>query len=193
MAVRFENSFAVPAPLEHAWRIATDVPRVVVCMPGTELTELIDERRFRATARVRVGPVELQFAGEGELYDIDPAAHMMKLRASGRETKGRGSFQTDMSLAFTRADGEALVRVATNLTLSGAVAQYGRGSGMVKTVAEQLTAEFARNFAALFPHPGAAQPEQAPAQPPGATPISVLALLFATLKTTLRRWFGARS
>lgn len=186
-----ENTFVVPAPVDDAWRFLIDMPRVVPCMPGTELTEALDERRFRATARLRVGPVELAFGGEGELYDVDAVSHTAKLRAKGRDTKGRGAFQAEMVFGLTPRGEQTVARVDTDLTMSGSVAQYGRGAGIVKGVAEQLTAQFAQNLSAQIAAARGAVGE-APA-PRKAEAISGLALLCAALKAMLRRWFGARS
>jgi len=196
VGIRIENTFVVPAPVEEAWRILVDLPRVVPCMPGTELTEALDERRFRATARLRVGPVELQFKGEGELYDVDATAHTAKLRAKGADAKGRGAFQTEMALGLAPRGNETAVRVDSNLTFSGSVAQYGRGAGVVKEMAQQLSAQFARNLAGLMGAGGAATASRAAVAqgaPARAAPVSGLALLFAAIKAWLRRWFGARS
>ncbi len=190
MGIKVENTFVVPAPVADAWRILIDLPRVVPCMPGTELTEALDDRRFRATARLRVGPVELAFGGEGELYDVDEAAHTAKLRAKGRDTKGRGAFQAEMAFALTARGGETVARVDTDLTLSGSVAQYGRGAGIVKGVAEQLTAQFAQNLSAQITA-GRGAADEAPA-PQQRRAISGFALLLATLKAMLKRWFGGR-
>ncbi|MGH8701456.1 MAG: SRPBCC family protein, partial [Burkholderiales bacterium] len=172
-------------------RFLIDMPRVVPCMPGTELTEALDERRFRATARLRVGPVELAFGGEGELYDIDATARTAKLRAKGRDTKGRGAFQAEMAFSLTPRGEETVARVDTDLTLSGSVAQYGRGAGIVKGVAEQLTAQFAQNMSARIAAGRGAGGEAA--APQRAEAVSGLALLMATLRAMLRRWFGTRS
>jgi carbon monoxide dehydrogenase subunit G len=191
VGIKVENTFVVPAPVDDAWRFLIDVPRVVPCMPGTELTEALDERRFRATARLRVGPVELAFGGEGELYDVDPAARTAKLRAKGRDTKGRGAFQAEMVFGLTPRGQETVARVDTDLTMSGSVAQYGRGAGIVRGVAEQLTAQFAQNLSAHITA-GRGAPGEAPA-PQRAEAVSGLTLLWATLKAMLRRWFGARS
>jgi hypothetical protein len=160
-------------------------------MPGTELTEALDERRFRATARLRVGPVELAFGGEGELYDVDPASRTAKLRAKGRDSKGRGAFQAEMAFGLTPRGEETLARVDTDLTLSGSVAQYGRGAGIVKGVTAQLTSQFAQNLSARIMAGRGAAGEAA--APHGAEVVSGLAVLFATLKAMLRRWFGTRS
>ena len=191
MGIKVANTFVVPAPVDDAWRFLIDMPRVVPCMPGTELTEALDERRFRATARLRVGPVELAFGGEGELYDVDAAARTAKLRAKGRDTKGRGAFQAEMAFGLTPRGEETVARVDTDLTLSGSVAQYGRGAGIVKGVAEQLTAQFARNLSARITAGRGAAGEAA--APQRAEAISGFALLLATLKAMLRRWLGTRS
>ncbi len=203
MGIKIENEFAVPASIEDAWHVLIDVPRVVPCMPGTELTEAIDERRFRAAARLRVGPIELLFRGEGELYDVDSAGHTAKLRAKGSDTKGRGAFQTLMNFTLAAQGTETLVRVDSDLTLSGSVAQHARGAGLIKEVARQLAGQFAKNLAQLIE---SENPQHAPAsgrpaeensgtqsKPQSATAVSGFALLFAAVKAWLRRRFGPRS
>ena len=198
MKIRVENSFAVAAPVEEAWKLLLDIPRVVPCMPGAELVDTPDEQRFRAVVRLRVGPAELQFGGEGELYDLDAAARTAKLRTKGSDTKGRGAFQTQMAFALAAQGRETLVRVDTELSLSGSVAQYGRSAGVVKEVLGQLTAQFARNLAALAAAENAEEaagpsaPQESPRLRPGAAPISGFALALATLKAMLCRWLGAR-
>ena len=150
MGIKVENDFVIPAPIENAWKVLIDIPRVVPCMPGSAVTDEIDAQHFRATARIKVGPVELQFRGEGEFFDVDPVAHAAKLRAKGSDAKGRGSFQAEMVFALT-AQGEATRAVVnTDITLSGSVAQYGRGSGLIKEITNQLTAQFAANLSALI-------------------------------------------
>lgn len=199
MGIRFENSFSVPAPIDAAWKTLIDAPRVVPCMPGTELTEMLDGRRFRAAARMRVGPIELVFRGEGELYDVNDASHTAKLRAKGSDTKGRGAFQTQMDFALAARGAETLVRVESDLTLSGSVAQHARGAGVVKEMARSLTAQFARNLAdeittgsaqGRSPETGAHTAAEAPQHAPA---ISGIALLAAVIRAWLRRVFGARS
>ncbi len=204
MGIRIENTFAVPTAIDTAWKTLIDVPRVVPCMPGTELTEVLDERRFRAAARLRVGPIELLFKGEGELYDVDAARHTARLRAKGSDTKGRGAFQTLMVFTLTAQGAETLVQVKSDLSLSGSVAQHARGAGLVKEMARQLSGQFAQNLAGLI----AAESPREPSAPPGspqslpnspapspkaAAAVSVFALLFAAIQALLRRWFGGRS
>jgi len=188
VGIKFENIFSVPASIDAAWNVLIDVPRVVPCMPGAELTEVLDERRFRAIARLRVGPIELQFKGEGELHDVDASMHTAKLRAKGSDTKGRGAFQTQMDFSLAAQGSETIVRVESDITLSGSVAQHARGAGMVKEMAQQLTRQFAKNLTGLIAAPGAPASEAAK-----APAISGFALLLAAIWASLRRWFGLRS
>lgn len=197
MGIRFENTFLVDAPIEDAWRLLVDVPKVVSCMPGAELAEMLDEQRFRATVRLKVGPVDLRFSGEGELHDVDAANRRAELRAKGRDGKGRGSFQADIQFGLTPQGVGSLVHVDTDLTLTGSVAQYGRGAGVVREIAGQLTAQFARNLSSLVALPrsqagAAGSVSEVGARPEKRVePISVFSLLFSSLKAMVRRWFGA--
>jgi uncharacterized protein len=197
VGIKIENSFAVPASIEEAWKVLVDVPRVVPCMPGTELTEMFDERRFRATARLRVGPIELLFKGEGELYDVNAAACTARLRAKGADTKGRGAFQSQMEFALTSQGPETLVRVGSDLTLSGSVAQHARGAGVVKEMAQQLAGRFARNLGELISAESAPASGAAPKPPAGESrhpaAVSGFALLFAAIRAIFHRWIGGRS
>jgi uncharacterized protein len=198
VGIKIENSFVVPASIEEAWKVLVDVPRVVPCMPGIELTEMLDERRFRASARLRVGPIELLFKGEGELYDVNAAACTARLRAKGADTKGRGAFQSQMEFALTSQGPGTLVRVDSDLTLFGSVAQHARGAGVVREMAQQLAGQFAKNLGRLIStqsarSSGAAEALPSAQQPQRPAAVSGLALLFAAIRATFRRWFGRRS
>ena len=88
--MRLENTFEVPAPPEQAWELLNDVPRVVPCMPGAELTETVDENTWKATMHVKLGPIALQFGTDVTRKAQDEAARTTTLQASARELKGRG-------------------------------------------------------------------------------------------------------
>jgi carbon monoxide dehydrogenase subunit G len=179
VAIRIENRFTVPAGVERAWQVINDVPRIVPCMPGAELTETSADGAYRGNVKVKIGPVQLQFNGEARLYDIDPAAHTMKMRSRASDVKGRGTVASEMAFAMAPHDGHTEVHVTTDLTLTGSVAQYGRGAGLIKEVANQFTQEFAANLEKLVR-------EDAPARPPAAAkPVSGLAMLFAALRAML--------
>ena len=147
--------------------------------------------------RSGVGPVQLSFAGEAELVEVDAAAHTAQLRAKGNDTKGRGAAQADVTFALIEDGGNTRVDIATDLNLTGSVAQYGRAAGLIGEIAAQIIADFAKNLegqlAQATPDAGAeavTAETPAPAPPAAAESISGLSLLFRALAAMIRRWFG---
>ena len=179
--MKIENSFHVPASLEESWKIVTDVPALVSCMPGAELTAAA-EGAYRGTARVRIGPVQLEFNGEARLYDVDARAHTLKVRSRASDAKGRGTVASEMAFALVPDGERTRVEVVTDLTLTGSVAQYGRGAGLIKEVANQFTKDFAGNLENLV----------LAKTRPAAKPASGIRLVFGALRAMLVRWLGRR-
>jgi len=119
-----------------------DVPRVVPCMPGAELVETVDESTWKARTRVKLGPIQLSFLADVTRESADEAARVVKLFANAREERGRGAARATIESSLADAgDGRTRVDVVTDLTLTGAAAQYARG--MVQGVASQLLTQFA--------------------------------------------------
>lgn len=173
--MRIENSFRVSAPPEQAWELLMDVPRVIPCMPGAELTETIDDSTWKAEVGVKLGPISLTFHSDVKRVEFDEAARRAVLEATAREARGRGSAQAKIESSLTSVDGGTEVDIVTDLTLVGAVAQYGRG--IVPDVASQLVTQFAQCLEKqLSAEPKAASGEAAaPAEPsaPAAAPEPV--------------------
>ncbi len=207
--MEFQNQFNVDVPPEEAWTILTDIERIAPCMPGAAVTEVIDENTFKGTVSVRLGPVALTFAGEASFEDRDDAGHSARVKAQGRDAKGRGGANADVRFRLVPAEGSATtVEIQTDLQLSGSVAQYGRGVGMIKDVATQLINQFA---AALHQQitadqqaaaeaegaEEAAAPAAEPPAPPAAKPISGVGLgltvTWNAFVRGLKRLLGIRS
>lgn len=144
--MRLENAFDVPATPEEAWQLLNDVPAVVPCMPGAELIEVAGDDAWKAKLHVKLGPIALQFLADITRQTADEAAGRVVLAVKARESKGRGSADATIESRLTTHGDGTHVDVATDLTLKGAVAQYGRG--IVADVAGKLTDQFARCIAA---------------------------------------------
>ena len=188
--MRFENSFVVPMPPAEAWALLLDVPTIAPCLPGAEITEMLSPRRFRGRAAVKVGPVQLGFDGEAEIVALDDAAMTARLVAKGREKKGRGNAAATIDFALAADPAGAKVMVVTELHLVGAVAQYGRGVGLMKDIANQLIEQFAQNLQYLI---RAAAGEAGAAMPSPGAPISGLGLLGGAIRAAVQRKFGTPS
>ncbi len=208
--MEFDNAFDVPLPPDDAWRILMDIERIAPCMPGAELTEKVDDRTYKGKVGVRLGPVALSFAGTARFEEIDDANHVARVKASGNDAKGRGGANSVVSFQVEPQGTGSKVLVHTNLTLSGSVAQYGRGAGMIQEVSAQLIKQFATSLRTMIdaepvatPAPAPVTPEAAaPAEPvqpridapvPAAKPISGFALMLKVLWSSFRRLFPSKS
>jgi uncharacterized protein len=211
--MEFDNSFEVPLPVGEAWKLLMDIRRIAPCLPGAELTEVVDDRTYKGKVGVRLGPVSLAFAGTVKFDEIDDAAHRAKISAQGSDAKGRGGANATASFHLEPVAAGSKVLVHTNLTLSGAVAQYGRGVGIIQVTAAQIITQFANNLKAQFAPAGApaaavasataptpapaaavgapAAPAAASSPPPAAAkPISGFALAGAVFVAWIKRLFG---
>jgi carbon monoxide dehydrogenase subunit G len=173
-----ENSFEVPAPLERAWALLLDVPRVVPCMPGAELTETVDDTHWKARMQVKVGPVSMTFDADVAREEVDEAAHRVVLSTKARELKGRGGATATIESTLEPAGVGTRVSVVTDLKLSGTAAQFG--GPVIKTIAGQLTDQFASCLKGKLGDEPAAEAEP-------VKPISGFATLWRALLSRFRR------
>ena len=142
--MEFDNSFEVPLPPDQAWKVLLDIERIAPCMPGAELTEVVDKSTYKGRISVRLGPVALTFAGTVKFDEIDDTNYSAKISAQGSDAKGRGGANATSEFRLEPAGEGSKVLVHTNLTLSGSVAQYGRGVGIIQATAAQIMNQFAK-------------------------------------------------
>jgi uncharacterized protein len=138
-AMDLTNEFRVPLAVDEAWEVLTDVERIAPCMPGATL-EGVEGDEYLGTVKVKVGPMTAQYKGTVRFLERDEAAHKAVLRAEGRETRGQGNAAATITATIT-ADGDgSAVAVVTDLTISGKVAQFGRG--VLGDVSSRLMGQF---------------------------------------------------
>ena len=200
--MEFDNAFEVPVPVDEAWSILMDIERIAPCVPGAELTEIVDANTYKGKISVKLGPVALTFNGQTTFEEKDEASHSAKLKAQGTDAKGRGGAHANVGFSMEPSDKGAKVLIHTNLQLSGAVAQYGRGVGMVSDLAQQIIGQFADNLeknviapqtAAADVNTGDATPAETapPAPPQQAAPVQMGGMGLKVLWNAIKRLFGA--
>ncbi len=180
--MKLENSFQVQAPPERAWALLLDVPRVIPCMPGAELTETLGENAWKATMAVKLGPISLKFDTDVHLEEADEGARRVQMVANAKELRGRGGGKATIESTLASVDGGTRVDIVTDMALTGAVAQYGRG--IVQDVSSQLV----KRFAACLEAQLVAEPAQAEAAvAEAAKPVSGLSLGVGAVGRSLGR------
>jgi len=218
--MHLENEFAVAAPPERVYSFLLDVNRVVTCMPGAELSEVVDPTTFKGRVRIKVGPITVSYNGTARIAERDEAARVAVLEAEGRETTGPGSARASARMSVEEDGAGSRVRLVTDFTVAGRIANFGRGvmedvsrrlvsqmADCIKSHLEPAEAPAAEAPPAEGPEsettagvaPGqdapataapAARPVTAPVQP--AQPVNALSLFFSVLADRIRRLFRRR-
>ena len=173
--MEFDNAFEVPLPPAQAWPVLMNIQGIAPCMPGAQLTEVVDDKSYKGNIAVRLGPVALTFAGLVTFEEIDNTNHTARVKAQGTDAKGRGSAQAAATFRLEPSDTGSKVLVHTDLTLSGAVAQYGRGVGIIQATAAQLMKQFAACLKEKLVQERPAAPAAASASPPPMQPSPPIA------------------
>jgi len=154
------HEFTVPVPVDDAWRILTDVERIAPCLPGAQLQE-IEGDTYRGIVKVKVGPIQAQFKGQASFVEQDHVAHRVVLKGEGRDTTGKGNASALITAELTSLNASSTsVKVLTDLSITGKVAQFGRGA--MADISDKLLAQFVENLNTLI---GEQQASPAPAAP----------------------------
>ncbi len=171
MALLFEHSFVVKASKARVWEYLTDPFRVAPALPGAAITEKLDDRTYAGTITVKVGPVSARYKGKVRFETLEPATGTAEIAASGQDVTGRGGANMRMKSRITeRPGGESEVSVASEVNVTGIMAQFGRG--LMQDVSNHMFERFTEAMRAELEKPVASVPAAPPA-PASAPPIEV--------------------
>jgi carbon monoxide dehydrogenase subunit G len=138
--MKLENRFTVPVPVDEAWKVLLDVPRIAPCMPGATLTGSEGDT-FTGTVKVKVGPINLTYGGTATIVSRDEAAHVAVIQGSGKETRGTGTAKALITCRLVANGASTDVEVDTDLNVTGKPASFGRG--VLADVSGKLVDQFA--------------------------------------------------
>ena len=158
------HEFTVPVPVADAWKILTDVERIAPCLPGAELQE-VEGDTYRGVVKVKVGPIQAQFKGQASFVERHDNSHKAVLKGEGRDTGGKGNASALITAQLTSESAASTkVVVTTDLSITGKVAQFGRGA--MADVSDKLLGQFVENLNQLIASQPASAPESAAAPEP---------------------------
>jgi carbon monoxide dehydrogenase subunit G len=157
--MKIENSFAVDAPPDAVFAFLLDAQQVVGCVPGAELVELIDAQTFRGKLKVKVGAVQVAYQGTAHILDIaeNDSSATVTVSAEGREIGGQGTVKASIVLTVAATDeGGSTVLLETDYTLTGRIAQFGRG--VIEDISRRLIGQMAEAMRSRLQESHAAEP-----------------------------------
>jgi uncharacterized protein len=138
--MQLTNEFKVNVPVEEAWTVLTDIERIAPCLPGAELRD-VEGDDYLGVVKVKVGPITTEYRGKARFLELDTAGYRAVLRAEGRETRGQGNASATITATLEPSEASTTVSVITEMTVSGRVAQLGRG--VLADVSNKLMSQFA--------------------------------------------------
>jgi carbon monoxide dehydrogenase subunit G len=152
MALSFEYAFVIKAPADRVWAYLTDPYRVAPALPGASITEKIDDANYAGAITVKVGPVTARYRGKVRFDTVDAAGRTVHIVASGQDTSGRGGADMRMSSRLVeKATGETEVSLTSEVSVTGILAQFGRG--MIQDVSNQMFQRFSEAVRAELEKP----------------------------------------
>jgi carbon monoxide dehydrogenase subunit G len=143
--MKLENEFSVAAPLDQTWSTLLDIERVASCLPGAKLESESSDGTYRGEMTVKLGPMTLSYKGTARLAEVEEDEHIAVLEARARETRGSGMATAMIRNQLTAGDeGTTVVKVETDLNITGRPAQFGRG--IMEDVSSRMLDDFARRL-----------------------------------------------
>lgn len=183
--MKIDNEFTVASPVATVWDFFQDVPAVAECLPGAELTEARGDGTYAGKVAVKLGPMAANFEGEATVRP-DEGSRSGTIDGKGADRRGGSRGQVKVEYTLEEADGGTRVRIAADVTLSGAAAQFGR-TGLISEMSNRLIGDFVQCVEGKL----AADSPAAAAEVRSAD-VRGLALLLASLGAWLRRLIRRR-
>ena len=185
--MQLEHQFRVPVPVAQAWDVLLDVERIAPCMPGATV-ESFDGETIVGRVKVKVGPIQVTYAGTARFTDKDEAARRAVIEASAKEARGSGTATATITAQLQDDGGSATnVTVTTDLAITGKPAQFGRG--VMEEVGNKLLGRFADCLADTLGSGDAADSSEpaasaaTPAEPAAAAESPAAAVAAAPVET----------
>jgi uncharacterized protein len=200
--MQLENSFSVGAPPDRVFAYLLDVNKIVGCVPGAELSEVVDPSTFKGKVKVKVGPITVAYNGTAKIADRNDSERTATLEAEGRETTGPGSARAKAHMSVQPEGAGSVVKIVTDYSVAGRVAQFGRGvmEDVSRRIVNEMAACIKSNVEAAEPTAGdsggpVASAADATPQAGTATakPVNAFGLLFSVLWSRVRAVFSRGS
>jgi carbon monoxide dehydrogenase subunit G len=187
MAIEIKETLQVDAPIDRVWDFVVDPQRVVTCMPGAALDEVVDDKTFLGTVKVKLGAITTKYKGRVEFADVNAQTRSIQMVAEGRETGG-GTAKGTIDIRVNKLpEGPVELVIEAGIDLTGRVMQVGRG--MIQGVSHQLFKQFAASAKEILEAEDEAAEEAAVAAVAEQEPVAIVPLVFRTLIAAIVNFF----
>ena len=183
MEVSSTKIFQVGADIDSVWSVLNDPQQVVGCVPGAQITEVLDEDHFKGKVALKIGPVTAKFNGEVEITQRDSSTYEMVMEGKGVDISGKGGATMIMSLSLKALEERTEVTCIMSVSITGRIAQFG--ARMIEAVNNKLFEKFIQNFCNLL----AQENGEAATGPnlPEVEPVKAASLIGSVIMSELKK------
>ena len=188
MEVTSNKTFQVSADIDYVWSVLNEPKQVVVCVPGAQLTETIDEDHFKGKVTIKIGPVTAKFNGKIEFTKRDSSKYEMAMEGTGADIRGKGGATMNMSLSLKALETGTEVTCIMSVSITGRIAQFG--ARMIEAVNNKLFDQFIQNFSNLLARENVETDAEFIAAE--AEPVKAASLVGSVILSELKKKFGKK-
>jgi carbon monoxide dehydrogenase subunit G len=149
--VKFEQTVDLPAAPERVWDFVMDVPSVAKCIPGCSSVEALGDDKYKATVKIKVGPIGLTLASEISIVARDPEAKTASLLVDSADKRVGGAVKATMSMKLTPDGDGTRLDVETDANVMGRIGDFGQP--VIRKKADQMLQEVAANLRSALSTP----------------------------------------
>ena len=150
--MKLENRCLVPADIQRTWELLMDIPRAAACVPGMEEVVQEEDGSYRASMRVRVGPMGLTLAGTLRVLEQDSAKGEARFLIEASDRKVGGAVRADLLIQLRSEEkNQTELVLNTDTTFIGRLGELGQP--LIRRKANNTMQDFARNLAQQLSQP----------------------------------------
>ena len=150
--MKLENRCLVPADIQRTWELLMDIPRAAACVPGMEEVVQEEDGSYRASMRVRVGPMGLTLAGTLRVLEQDSAKGEARFLIEASDRKVGGAVRADLLIQLrSEEENQTELVLNTDTTFIGRLGELGQP--LIRRKANNTMQDFARNLAQQLSQP----------------------------------------
>lgn len=180
--MKITHEFAIDQDAHTVFEFFDDVTAVAQCLPGAELTADNGDGTYEGIVSVKLGPMTAAFEGKATVTS-DAATLTGHIDGKGADKRGGSRGQVKVDYSVVDRDGGSNVTVTAEVTLAGAVAQFGR-TGLINQMSQRLITDFVSCLEAKL---GAES--EAAAEAISAAEVRGLSLFFSTVGASIGAFF----
>lgn len=143
MAIELKEAFQIAAPIDEVWKFLMDPERMIPCLPGATVTEIVSDTQFVGSVKLKIGAITAKYSGTITYTTLDESTHTCVMLAEAKE-KGGGTVSGTITTTLTDNGGVVDATVESCIDMTGRVVQVGRG--MIEGVASQIIGKFVKNI-----------------------------------------------